>query len=30
MYHTIVKGIATRNFEAVNAKDYEALLKDCA
>ena len=30
MYHTIVKRIATKNFERVNDKDYDALLKDCA
>lgn len=30
MYHSIVKGIATKNFEAVNNKDYDALLKGCA
>ncbi len=30
MYHAIVKRIATRNFERVNDKDYEALLKNCA
>lgn len=29
MYHAIVKRIAHRNFERVNAKDYDALLKDC-
>jgi ketosteroid isomerase-like protein len=30
MYHTIVKRIATKNFERVNDNDYDALLKDCA
>ena len=30
MYHAIVKRLATRNFERVNDKDYDALLKDCA
>ena len=30
MYHTIVKRIATKNFERVNDHDYDALLKDCA
>jgi hypothetical protein len=30
MYHTIVKRIATHNFERVNQHDYEALLHDCA
>jgi ketosteroid isomerase-like protein len=30
MYHFIVKKVATRNFERVNEKDYEALLKNCA
>ena len=30
MYHAIVKRIAARNFERVNDKDYDALLKDCA
>lgn len=29
MYHSIVKRIALRNFERVNQKEYEALLKDC-
>jgi ketosteroid isomerase-like protein len=29
MYHAIVKRIATRNFERVNEKDYDALLGDC-
>jgi len=30
MYHTIVKWVATKNFERVNAHDYGAILKDCA
>jgi ketosteroid isomerase-like protein len=30
MYHTIVKRVATKNFERVNAHDYGAILKDCA
>jgi ketosteroid isomerase-like protein len=30
MYHAIVKRIAARNFERVNDKDYDALLRDCA
>lgn len=30
MYHAIVKRIAVRNFERVNAKDHDALLTDCA
>ena len=30
MYHTIVKRIATRNFERVNEHDYDAILKNCA
>ena len=29
MYHTIVKRIAKRNFERVNQKDFDSLLKDC-
>ena len=29
MYHTIVKRIATKNFERVNQRDYAAILKDC-
>ena len=29
MYHAIVKRIAKRNFERVNEKDFDALLKDC-
>jgi len=29
MYHTIVKRLARTNFERVNQKDFEALLKDC-
>ncbi|WP_326556831.1 nuclear transport factor 2 family protein [Micromonospora sp. NBC_01796] len=29
MYHAIVKRIATKNFNRVNEKDYDALLKDC-
>src|SRR6202012_3553089 len=30
MYHTIVKRVAIKNFERVNAHDYGAILKDCA
>jgi ketosteroid isomerase-like protein len=30
MYHTIVKRVATKNFERVNAHAYGAILKDCA
>lgn len=30
MYHAIVKRIATRNFERVNEKDYDTLLKGCS
>jgi len=30
MYHTMVKRIATKNFERVNEHDYDAILKDCA
>ncbi len=30
MYHTIVKRVATKNFERVNAHEYGAILKDCA
>ncbi len=30
MYHAIVKRIATKNFEYVNDKNYDALLKGCA
>lgn len=30
MYHTIVKRIATKNFERVNDHEYDALLKDSA
>ena len=30
MNHAIVKRIAKENFEAVNRKDYSALLKDCS
>ena len=30
MYHAIVRHIARTNFERVNDKDYDALLKDCA
>lgn len=30
MYHAIVKRIATRNFERVNDKDYDGLLRNCA
>ena len=29
MYHYIVKRIARKNFERVNRKDYDAVLKDC-
>jgi hypothetical protein len=29
MYHAIVKQIARKNFERVNQKDFDALLKDC-
>ena len=29
MYHAIVKRIAKKNFERVNQKDFDALLKDC-
>jgi ketosteroid isomerase-like protein len=29
MYHAIVKRIARKNFERVNQKDFDALLKDC-
>jgi ketosteroid isomerase-like protein len=29
MYHAIVKRIARRNFERVNAKQYDSLLADC-
>ena len=29
MYHTIVKRIAKKNFERVNQKDFDSLLKDC-
>jgi ketosteroid isomerase-like protein len=29
MYHAIVKRIAKKNFEAVNTKNYDALLKGC-
>ena len=29
MYHAIVKLIAKKNFERVNQKDFEALVKDC-
>ena len=30
MYHTIVKRLARSNFERVNARDFDALLKDCS
>ena len=30
MYHAIVKRMTIRNFERVNAKDHDALLRDCA
>lgn len=30
MYHTIVKRVATKNFERVNAHAYGAILKNCA
>ncbi|ORX34434.1 hypothetical protein BD324DRAFT_635902 [Kockovaella imperatae] len=30
VYHTIVKSIAVKNFEAVNTHDYESILKGCA
>ena len=29
MYHCIVKRIARKNFERVNQKDYDAILRDC-
>jgi ketosteroid isomerase-like protein len=29
MYHYIVKRIARKNFERVNQKDYDSILKDC-
>jgi ketosteroid isomerase-like protein len=29
MYHSIVKRIAKKNFERVNQKDYDGILKDC-
>jgi ketosteroid isomerase-like protein len=29
MYHSIVKRVATKNFERVNAHDYGAILRDC-
>ncbi|KAK9895762.1 hypothetical protein P389DRAFT_170489 [Cystobasidium minutum MCA 4210] len=29
VYHTIVKKIAAQNFERVNVKDHEAILKGC-
>lgn len=29
MYHAIVKRIAKKNFERVNQRDFESLLKDC-
>lgn len=30
MYHAIVKKLAIKNFEAVNRKDYAAVLKGCS
>jgi ketosteroid isomerase-like protein len=30
MYHSIVRGIARKNFERVNRKEYDAVLADCA
>lgn len=30
MYHSLVKRIASRNFERVNAHDYDAILARCA
>ena len=30
VYHTIVKSIASKNFEAVNEHDYEAILAGCS
>jgi ketosteroid isomerase-like protein len=30
MYHAIVKRIAKKNFERVNQRDFDSLLKDCA
>ena len=30
MYHTIIKRIAKKNFERVNQRDFDSLLKDCA
>ena len=30
MYHGIVKRIARKNFERVNSKEYEAILRGCA
>ncbi len=29
MYHAIVKRIAKKNFERVNQRDFDSLLKDC-
>ena len=29
MYHTLVKRIARKNFERVNQRDFDSLLKDC-
>ena len=29
MYHAIVKSIARKNFERVNQRDFDSLLKDC-
>jgi ketosteroid isomerase-like protein len=29
MYHAIVKRIASKNFERVNQKDFDGLLRDC-
>ncbi len=30
MYHTIVKRVATKNFERINTHDYGAILESCA
>ena len=29
MYHAIVKSIAKKNFERINQRDFDSLLKDC-
>ena len=29
MYHTIVRRIAKKNFERINQRDFDSLLKDC-